>query len=393
MKKKIYLDYAASTPLDPKVLKEMMPYLKKEFGNPSSLHSFGQKARAAIEQSREKVARFLNSKPLEVVFTSSATEANNLAIRGIAENAQIKGKPHIITSLIEHESVLAPIQELEQEGKIEATYISSDSEGFVKAEDVVKSLKANTVLVSIMYANSEIGTIQPIAEIGQGIKELKEKNPSLKAVFHTDAVQAAQFLDCNVQKLNADLLTLSSHKVYGPKGAGTLYIKEGVSLNSLILGGGQEQGFRSGTENVAAIVGMGRALEEIQNPRTHIANIRIRQLRDKLIKGALSRIPNSFLTGSKTKRLENNVHLRFQGVEGKDLLLALDEKGIAVSTGSACSEKTQEPSRVLLALGLKLEEAASAIRITLGKYTKAEEVERFLKTLAPLVEKLRRQDV
>ncbi|MBI2642103.1 MAG: cysteine desulfurase [Candidatus Wildermuthbacteria bacterium] len=360
MSKRIYFDYAASSPLDGEVLKAMLPYLKKEWGNPSSAHSFGQKARAALERAREKVAKFLSCQPLEVVFTSGATEANNLVIQGLLQS---QNSPHVITSKIEHESVLSPIQELEVKGVVEATYIAPNKEGIIDPADVQKAIKANTILVSIMYANSEIGTIQPIAEIGAMIQKLKIENRKSKIVFHTDAVQAAQFLDCDVQKLGVDLLTLSGHKIYGPKGVGVLYIKERTSLSPLHVGGGQEQGMRSGTENVAGIVGMGEAVEEVQNPKASVRNIKIRQLRDLLIKEVLKKIPGSLLSGSPTLRLPNNAHFRFQGIHGKDLAILLDQKGFAVSTGSACSEKTEEPSHVLLALGLSVEESLSALRV------------------------------
>lgn len=389
--KRIYLDYAASSPLDPKVLKEMMPYLKKEYGNPSSLHSFGQKSRAALEFAREKAAKFLNCRPLEIVFTSGATEANNLAIRGILQIANYKlqiTKPHIITSQIEHESVLSVCQELEMQGLAEVTYVPVTSEGIVMIDEIQKAIKENTALVSIMYANSEIGVIQPIVEIGLLLKQINSGRKE-KIRFHADAVQAAHFLDCNGEKLGVDMLTLSSHKIYGPKGAGILYVKEGINLEPLLIGGGQEQGMRSGTENVAAIVGMSRALEEIMRPQTHLTNIKIRQLRDTLIKILLKKIPGSVLTGSRALRLSNNIHMRFEGIEGRDLVMALDEKGFAVSTGSACSEKTQEPSHVLLALGLKPEEAMSSLRVTLGKYTTREEIGKFIKVVIVLVEKLR----
>src|SRR3989344_3036042 len=389
MKKQIYLDYAASSPLDPGVLKAMMPFLRQEWGNPSSSHSFGQRSRAAIENSRETVAKFLNCSPLEVVFTSGATEANNLAIQGVLKSASSK-RPHVIVSKIEHESVLSPIQELEAQGKIEATYIAPNKEGITDPADVEKVLKTNTALVSIMYANSEIGTIQPIAEIGALLKVNSQKS---KVVFHTDAVQAAQFLDCDVQKLGVDILTLSGHKVYGPKGVGALYIKEGTAVSPLHVGGGQEQGMRSGTENVAAIVGMGAAIEEILNPKSEIRNIKMRQIRDFLMKEVLRKIKGSSLTGSRTQRLPNNAHFRFKSVHGKDLAMMLDQKGFAVSTGSACSEKTEEPSHVLLALGIPVQECVSALRVTLGKQTTKEEVAKFIKTLATTVEKLRGKGV
>ena len=393
MSKRIYLDYAASTPVDKEVMAAMSLYFKKEWGNPSSLHSFGQKARAAMESAREKVAKFLSCQPLEVVFTSGATEANNLAIQGVAKNFKFQNpsvKPHIITSAMEHESILSPIQELEGRGIIEVTYVKPGKEGIIDPADIGKAIKENTILISIMYANSEIGTIQPIAEIGA---LLKVKDQRSKVLFHTDAVQAAQFLDCNVQKLGVDMLTLSSHKIYGPKGVGVLYIKEGTMLSPLNVGGGQEQGMRSGTENVAGIVGMGAAVEEIQDPKASVRNIKIRQLRDLLFKEVLKKIPGSLLTGSPTSRLPNNAHFRFQGIHGKDLAMLLDQKGFAVSTGSACSEKTEEPSKVLLALGLNIEESLSALRVTLGKQTTKEEVVKFIKTLCFSVEKLRANKV
>jgi len=386
MRKKIYLDYAASTPLDPKALKAMLPYLKKEYGNPSSSHTFGQEAKVAIEKARVRVAKFLNCQPLEVIFTSGATEANNLAIQGLLRSLNFK--PHIITTQIEHESVLSPLQELESEGLAEVTYVPVDREGIVKVEDVEKAIRPNTALVSVMYANSEIGTVQPIEEIGKLIKNLK-----LKILFHTDAAQAAQFLPCEVQKLGVDMLTLSAHKFYGPKGTGALFMREGVLLDPLVFGGGQEQGVRSGTENVAGIVGMGEAVEKVQNPKTKIQNITIRQLRDQLIRGVLRNIPQSSLTGSLQARLPNNAHFCFEGVEGEVLLMALDEKGIAVSTGSACSEKTHEPSHVLLALGMSAQDAMSCVRITLGSHTTKEEIEKTVKTLGVVLEKLRRPRV
>ncbi len=386
MKKKIYLDFAATTPIDTKVLKAMAPYLKGAFGNPSSSHWFGQQARVAIEKARGAVASFLGASPQEIVFTSGATEANNLAIQGIARNP----KPHIITSAIEHESVLSPCEVLEQEGIAEVTYVPVGKEGLVRVEDVKNAIKENTALVSIMYANSEIGTLQPIAEIGEMLQRLKTKNYKLKTVFHTDAAQAAQFLPCEVEKLGVDLLTISSHKIYGPKGAGALYIKEGVSLAPALYGGGQEQGMRSGTENTAAIVGMGAAVEEIRNPKSEIRNIRIRQLRDQLLRGILKNVKGAELTGSKEKRLSNNIHVRVQGIEGRDMVIALDQKGIAVSSGSACSEKNQKPSHVLLALGYSLREASSGVRITLGKSTTQDEVQKAMKAFILAVEELRK---
>jgi cysteine desulfurase len=393
MKKKIYLDFAATTPIDPKVLKAMGPYLKGVFGNPSSAHWFGQQTRVAIEKARGAAASFLGASPQEIVFTSGATEANNLAIQGVVRavaQANKKEKAHIVTSQIEHESVLSPCEVLEQEGIAEITYVPVDKEGLARVEDVKNAIKENTALVSIMYANSEIGTMQPIAEIGAMIRELKTKNYKLKTIFHTDAAQAAQFLPCDVEKLGVDLLTISSHKIYGPKGAGALYVKEGVSPAPALYGGGQEQGMRSGTENTAAIVGMGAAVEEIRNPKSEIRNIRIRQLRDQLLRGILKNVKGAELTGSKEKRLANNIHIRVQGIEGRDMVIALDQKGIAVSSGSACSEKNQEPSHVLLALGYSLREASSGVRITLGKSTTQDEVQKAMKAFILAVEELRK---
>ena len=396
MKKAIYLDYAASTPIDKKVLEAMMPYMRRHYGNPSSTHSFGQKTRAAIEQAREQVAHFLHCKADEVILTSGATEANNLAIQGILKTKNYKpqtGKPHIVTTAIEHESVLEPCRSLEKEGIVEVTYVRPQRDGIVLVEDIKNAIKPNTVLVSVMYANSEIGTIQPVQEIGKAIAELKRNTKQRYPVFHIDAVQAANFLDCNVETLGADLLTLSGHKIYGPKGVGVLYRREGVGVLPVLEGGGQEMGLRSGTENVAAIVGMGVAVENLENPRMMVTNITIRQLRDKLIKAVLKRIPDSQLTGSQEKRLENNAHFRFQGVEGRDIVIALDQKGIAVSTGSACSEKTQEPSHVLLALGLEGKDALSSVRVSLGKQTKPEEIENAVKAIAQTVAQLKKLKV
>ena len=406
MKKQIYLDYAASTPVDKKVLEAMMPYLRRHYGNPSSTHSFGQKTRAAIEQAREQVAKFLHCKADEVIFTSGATEANNLAIRGIARNFQFPisnfqsspndqnfKKIHIVTTAIEHESVLEPCRTLEKEGTTEVTYVKPQKDGIVLAQDIKNAIKPNTILVSVMYANSEIGMIQPVQEIGAAIADLKRNTKQNYPVYHIDAVQAANFLDCNVNSLQVDLLTLSGHKIYGPKGVGVLYKRERIPLGTLVQGGGQEMGLRSGTENVAAIVGMGVAAEGLENPRMMVTNIKVRQLRDKLIRAVLRKISHSELSGSLERRLANNAHFRFQGVEGRDIVIALDQKGIAVSTGSACSEKTQEPSHVLLALGLEKKDALSAVRITLGKQTKPEEIEKVIKALVQTVAQLRKTKI
>lgn len=372
----IYLDYAATTPINREVLKAMRPYLKKDFGNPSSIHGFGQKALAAVDGARQKVADFLGCLSQEIVFTGSATEANNLAIFGL-----VKKGGHIITSGIEHHALFEPCQVLEKQG-VEVTYLPVDRQGLVKISDVGKAIKQNTVLVSIMYANNEIGTIQPIAEIAKILKP--------KIYFHTDAVQAVNYLDCGVKKLGVDLLTMSSHKIYGPKGVGVLYVKKGTPLSPLIYGGDQENGLRSGTENVAGIVGLAAAIEGVQDPKIKIQSIKTRQLRDKLIKTVLKFIPDSRLNGSEVSRLSNNINFSFAGAEGEAIVIALDQKGIAVSTGSACSSKTLKPSHVLLALGLSEEQADCSLRISLGRNTTGEEISRFLKVLPGIVGRLRK---
>ncbi len=399
-KKRIYLDYSASTPIDPKVLSAMLPYLKREYGNPSSVHSFGQKAMAAIENARKIVADFLDCLPEEVVFTGGATEANNTAIWGVIKNFQAsipndqkKFKPHVVVSAIEHESVIELVKRLEKQGIIEATYVGVNKEGMVDPKDVAKTIKENTALVSIMYANSVIGTIQPIKEIGEAIREkssLTGVSRRFPVIFHTDAVQSAQYLPCGVKDLGVDLLTISAHKLYGPKGVGALYIKKGTVINPLVIGGGQENGARAGTQNVAGIVGFGEAIRTISNPRSALTNIKIRQLRDKLIKAVLKKIPGVRLNGSAEKRLPSNVHFCFDGVEGRDVVMLLDQKGAAISTGSACSERSQEPDHVLLALGLSAKEALGGVRITLGKYTKTEEVENTIKYLSQAITQLRK---
>ncbi|MDD5433127.1 MAG: cysteine desulfurase family protein [Candidatus Pacebacteria bacterium] len=386
---KIYLDNAATTKIDKKVFEAMAPYLKGDFGNASSLHWFGQKAHEAITKARQQAADFLNCNFLEVYFTGSATESDNLAIFGAMRAAQKKGiaKPHIITSAIEHPAVLEVVKHLEKTGEIEATYLAVGKEGVVKVEDVQKSIKENTVLVSIMYVNNEIGAIQPIAAIGNWLK-IKNQKSKIKILLHTDAVQAVNYLDCNVGKLGVDLLTLSGHKIYGPKGAGVLYKRKGVELEPIIFGGHQERGLRPGTENIAAIVGVGEAIAEILNSKLQI--LKIKKLRDKLIDGILKNIPGTNLNGSRESRLPNNVNISFDGVEGESILMALNEKGVAVSTGSACASGSLEPSYVLLALGCSVVKAHGSIRFTLGKYNTEKDINYVLKILPGIIERLRK---
>lgn len=397
--KKVYLDYAATTPVDPKVLQVMLPFLKEDFGNPFSIHSWGQKAKVAIENAREKVAKFLNCSSSEVIFLSSATEANNLAIKGLISNIPAfarasagrqylkSNRPHIITSKIEHSAVLEPCRILEKQGLVEVSYLPVSKDGLVRVLDVKKEIKSNTVLISVMYANNEIGTIQPISEIGKLIKEINLKKDQ-KIYFHTDAVQAVNYLNCDVKKLEVDLFTLSSHKIYGPKGIAGLYIKQGTPLKPLINGGGQEFGLKSGTENVAGIVGFGKAVEGVS--RNKNKTTKIKKLRDELIDGALKTIPNSRLNGSRENRLPNNTNFSFKGVEGEALVIALDQEGIASSTGSACSSKELKASHVLLALGLSPESAHCSLRITLSKLTTEQEIEYILKVLPKVIARLRK---
>lgn len=374
-KGKIYMDFAATTPLDPEVFEEMKPFLKDKYGNASSIHSMGQEAKVAMDDARDKVADFLNSSASEIVFTGSATEANNLAIKGLVKGFE---KPHVITTEFEHHAVLHPIEKLEEQGLIEASYLSVEPDGLISVEQVEEELQENTALVSIMYANNEIGTIQPIAEIGKMLNDHS-------ALLHTDAVQAANYLNCNVQELDVDLLSLSAHKFYGPKGVGALYVNEDVELEPLILGGGHESGLRSGTENVAGIVGMGAAIEKIGSDHQ-----RIKKLRNELIEGIEENIADVQLNGDKEKRLPNNVNVSIKGIEGESMIVSLDQKGIEASTGSACSSKSLEASHVLTALGLSPQEAHGSLRLSLGKYNDQQDMEKALKVLPKVVKRLRK---
>ncbi|MCD5396296.1 MAG: cysteine desulfurase [Candidatus Pacebacteria bacterium] len=386
MPKQIYLDYAATTPIDEEVLEAMMPYLKKDFGNPSSLHHFGQITRVAIDQTRKKAARFLNCSESEIVFCGSATEANSLAIFGVVKALQKKIKKpfHIITTKIEHHAVLHPFEELEKQG-VEVSFVAPNKIGIVETKEIKKAIKDNTVFISVMYANNEIGTVQPIEEIGKLISQIN-KNRKQKIYFHTDAVQAVNYLDCDVQKLKVDLLTLSAHKIYGPKGVGALFIKKGTPIEPIIYGGGHEFGLRSGTENVAGIVGLGKAIELVEKHKGDTE--RIKNLRDKIIEEVL-KIPNAKLNGSRENRLPNNVNVSISGVEGESLVIALDQEGIAVSTGSACSSHELKPSHVLLAIGLSPKSTHGSLRITLGRFTTEDEIDYFLKVLPKVVKRLR----
>ncbi|MEW6407503.1 MAG: IscS subfamily cysteine desulfurase [Patescibacteria group bacterium] len=388
---KIYLDYAATTPVAPQVFKTIQPYFCQKFGNPASLHSFGQEALKAVDFAREKVAKFLNCQIQEIIFTSGTTESNNLAIAGVIAATSIK-KPHIITTKIEHHSILEPLKYLEKHG-CDVTYLSVDKEGVLNKKSVQQALKENTILVSIIYANNEIGTVQPIAEVGELIKKENEKRQKQgrgKIIFHTDAVQAIEYLNCNVQALGVDLLSFSGHKIYGPKGIGVLYIKQGTKIKKIQRGGSQEYYMRAGTLNVPGIVGLGKAIELIQSLSHKKEIIAIKKLRDKLIEGITKTISGTRLNGSKNLRLPNNANLSFAKIEGESILLHLDFEGIAVSTGSACASGSLEPSHVLLALGLSHEQAHGSIRFTLGRDTTEREINYLLKILPKIIKKLRK---
>jgi len=373
---KIYLDNAATTPVDREVIEEMLPYFTQKYGNASSLHSFGREARDAIEGSRERVAELIGAKSEEIIFTAGGTESDNIAIKGIAFR---KGKGHIITSQIEHPAVMATCQHLERKG-FDVTYLPVDRYGMVNPEDVENAIRDDTILLTIMHANNEIGTIEPIEQIARIAKERG-------IPFHTDAVQSVGKIPVDVSKLDVDMLSISSHKIYGPKGVGALFIKEGLSLEPVMHGGGHEKGLRPSTENVPGIVGLGKACELAESRMEEDMKNMIR-LRNKLVEGVLE-IEESYLNGHPEKRLPNNAHFRFEAVEGESLLLSLDDKGIAGSTGSACSSKKLKPSHVLLAIGLNEVQAHGSLRLTLGRENTEEEIDYVIETLPEIVEKLR----
>lgn len=395
MNKKIYLDHAATTPLDKDVFRAMKPYFLEKFGNSSSVHSFGQETMNVIDDSRKSVAKFLNCSPSEVIFTSGATESNNMAIRGVIKKYWEKScsgalLPHIITASIEHHCVLDSVIDLKKSGLAELSILPvHKNEGVIKLEDLKKEIRDNTILVSVMYINNEIGTVQPIEVFGKFIKEIN-KNRKNKILFHSDAVQAVNYLDCDVQKLNVDLLSFSGHKIYGPKGSGALFIRKGIPIKPNQTGGGQEYKMRPGTHNTPAIVGLGKAIDLISSDKMQETRYKIQDLRDYLTERVLKEIPNSYLNGSKKDRSPNNANLRFDGVEGEGLLLSLDMDGIAASTGSACSSGSLNPSHVLLALGLKHEEAHGSLRVTLGKDNTKEEIDIFIDKLKEIVKRLRK---
>jgi cysteine desulfurase len=373
----VYLDYAATTPTDPEVLEVMTPYFTEFFGNPSSIYSFASKSRAAIEKARGQVAAALNALPEEIFFTSSGTESDNWTLKGAFEKLRSKGN-HIITTQIEHHAILHTGEYLEKLEGANVTYLPVDEEGSVRVADLEAAVTDKTILVSVMFANNEIGTIQPIEEIGA----LCRKKGVL---FHTDAVQAAAQMDIDVKDLSIDMMSLSAHKMYGPKGTGALYLRKGLKLENFIHGGAQEKGKRASTENIAGIVGMGFAIEKMK-ARLPQEKPRVSALRNRLIEGVLKTIPHAKLNGAQgEKRLPNNTNFSFIGIEGETLLLDLDAKGISASTGSACTSGSLDPSHVLMAIGLKHEEAHGSLRMTLGRGTDDAQVDYILEVLPEIV--------
>ncbi len=385
--KYVYFDNAATTPMDPEVMNEIQKHFKETYGNPSSLHSYGQKAHGVLEDCREKIAQFINAEKNEIFFTSSGTESDNLAIKGVAFKNQERGK-HIITSKTEHHAVLHSCQYLEKSG-FKITYLGVDEHGLIDLKELEDTITDQTILISIMFANNEIGTIEPIEEIGK----IARRN---NVLFHTDAVQAFGKIPINVKEMNIDLLSTSAHKLYGPKGVGLLFIRGGGILKSkgeyiepLFHGGGHEKGLRSSTENIPGIAGFAKAVE-LCKAKMEEESARLIRFRDRIIKEIIHNIEDVSLNGHPTKRLPNNVNLGFKYIEGESILLSLDMEGIAVSTGSACSSKSLEASHVLLAIGQTPQDAHGSLRISLGRFTTKEDVDYLLEKLPPIIAHLRK---
>ena len=379
MEQFVYADNAATTKLSPAVLEAMMPYLTEEYGNPSSLYRFGNHAKRAIEQARKEVADVLGAEPFEILFTGGGSEADNW-VKEIMRSLKARGKNHFITSAVEHHALLHSAQRLQKEG-FEVTFIPVDREGRIDPEQIRAAIRPETGLVSIMFANNEIGTIYPIQEIGAICRQAG-------VLFHTDAVQAAGHLPINVKEMNIDLLSLSAHKFHGPKGVGAFYCRRGIPLPSLIDGGAQERGKRAGTENVAGIVGLGAALR-LANEEMSEASARVSAMRDRLIDGILQTVPMCRLNGPRHNRLPGNCNISFLGIEGESLLLRLDLAGIAASSGSACASSSLDPSHVLLAIGLPHEVAHGSVRLSLSDYNTEEDVDYILEKLPEIVSTLR----
>ena len=377
--KRIYMDHSATTPVAPEVLAAMLPYFGEKFGNASSLHRSGREAKEALEDSREKVAALLGARAEEIIFTSGGTESDNLALKGIARKNQKLGK-HIITTQIEHPAILETCRALEKDG-FEVTYLPVTGEGLVELSTLEAAIRPDTILISVMHANNEVGTIQPLEEIGRLAAERD-------IYLHSDAVQSVGKIPVNVDDLGVDLLSLSAHKLYGPKGVGALYIRKGTKLESIIQGGGHERRLRSGTENISGIVGLARAAELAERDMSREAE-RLAGLRDRLAELVLGKVKDAWINGTMKKRLPGNLNFGFKYVEGESLLLFLDSKGICVSTGSACSSHKLEPSHVLMSLGLKAEECHGSLRITLGMSNTMEEIEYVAESIVEAVERFR----
>ena len=377
MDKLIYLDNAATTKTSPEVVEAMIPYFTEHYGNPSSIYSIGRDSAVAIMHAREKIAQCLNCEPNEIIFTSGGSESDNMAIAGIAKK---RGRGHIITSKIEHHAVLHTVQALEKEG-FEATYLDVDSDGIISLDELRAAIREDTILITIMYANNEIGSVQPIKEIGAIAREHK-------IPFHTDAVQAAGHLKIDVRSENIDMLSLSAHKFGGPKGTGVLYVKRGVNPKNLILGGGQERGKRAGTENIAGIIGTAEALS-LALSRIDEVTPRVTAMRDRLIDGILENIPYTRLNGGREHRLPGNVNISVEYIEGESLILLLDLNGVCASSGSACTTGSLDPSHVLLALGLTHEVAHGSLRLTINDETTDEDIDYILEVLPQVVDRLR----
>jgi len=376
---RIYLDYAATTPVHPEVAKTILPYFTEDFGNPSSIYSYGQEAKTAVEEARTRIATFIGAREEEIVFTSGGTEADNFALKGVAFANRSKGD-HIIVSSIEHHAVIEACKFLGQNG-FKITYLPVDGDALVDPADIKKAVTPKTIMVSLMHANNEVGTIEPITEISKITREAE-------IYFHSDAVQTFGHIPVNVNSLGVDLLTMSAHKLYGPKGVGALYIRKGTKLAPLLHGGAQEKGQRAGTENVPGIVGFGKAVELAQHEMKQEAE-RLTRLRDLLISEILDRIEDTSLNGHPEKRLPNNVNVTIDFIEGESLCLNLDLEGICASTGSACSSSSLEPSHVLLAMGITPEHAHGSLRFTMGKWTIEEDIFRVLEVLPKVTAKLR----
>ena len=385
--REVYLDHAATTPLDPRVLEAMLPYLEGDYGNPSSFHTMGKRVKDAMEDARARIASILRARSDEILFTSGGTESDNLAILGVARANAKEGK-HLVTTAFEHHAVLEAMMHLEKKEGFEVTYLKPDHDGLISVEQVMAAIRPDTILVSVMMANNEIGTILPVSDIGNAMQKRRAAEKRAFPLLHTDACQATGYLDLDLEKLHVDLLTINGSKMYGPKGIGALYVKRGIKLQPLQFGGAQERSIRPGTEHIAGIIGMARALELAQASRTAETQ-RLQPLRDMLVDGIRERIKKVRLNGHATTRLPNNVNMSIMDIEGEALLLYLDASGVYASTGSACTSASLDPSHVILSLGMPYEVAHGSIRFTLGHATTKEDIAYVLDVLPPLVEKLR----